>query len=386
VSAKGTDLRIYSLKPEHLSALTHHFSKKDNTMSERTHPDNNNDHRFIVSGRATEAIYEIMKKYAHYADTILLIGETGVGKDLVARELHRIGRRSDQPYIPVPLTALSETLLESELFGHEKGAFTGADRDKTGIFEAADGGVLYFPEISELPKQVQIKLLHFIQYRTFRRVGHHHKKPEIQVDVCLIFATNEHPEDCVRRKKIRSDFYYRINKHQIFIPPIRNRRDEIALLARHFVCLHARLMFEKDIDISPAAIELLRGYDWPGNVRELEHIVQQILIDFSGDFLNGKTESRIFEDHVSLTLYPNGSSLKGFSKNDDPHPINWLFSDNIDLPVYNEVKTEMKRLYFSRLLEQTGNNLKKAAAKAGITERGLRKIMKEIGVNGNVHR
>lgn len=355
-------------------------------MSERNHPDNNHDHSFIVCGRATEAIYETMKKYALYADTILLIGETGVGKDLIAWELHRLGKRSDRPYIPVPLTALSETLLESELFGHEKGSFTGADRDKTGIFEAADGGVLYFPEISELPEQVQIKLLHFIQYRTFRRVGHHPRKPEIRVDVCLIFATNEDPEECVRRKKIRNDFYYRINKHQIVIPPVRNRRDEIAVLARHFVCLHGQLMFEKEIDISPGALELLRGYDWPGNVRELEHVIQQILINFSGDFLNGNTEAKISGDHVSLTLYPNGSSLKSSFKNGNPHPIHWLFSNKIDLPAYNEVKTEMKRLYFTKLLEHTGDNLREAAEKAGITERGLRKIMKEIGVNGGIHR
>jgi len=339
-----------------------------------------------VCGRATEAIYETMKKYARYADTILLVGETGVGKDLIAGEIHRLGKRSDKPYIPVPLTALSETLLESELFGHEKGAFTGADRDKTGIFEAADGGVLYFPEISELPEQVQIKLLHFIQYRTFRRVGHHPKKPEIRVDVCLIFATNEDPEECVRRKKIRSDFYYRINKHQIVIPPLRNRRDEIAMLSRYFVGHHGQLMFEKEIDISPGALELLRCYDWLGNVRELEHVVQQILIDFSGEFLNGNSEARIFDDHVSLTLYPNGSSLKCSLNNGDPDPINWLFSNNIDLPAYQKVKTEVKRLYFIRLLEHTDDNLREAAEKAGITERGLRKIMKEIGGNGGIHR
>lgn len=386
MSAKGTVFKHLSLRPDHLYALTHNLSKGDTIMSEQIHPGNNHDHRFIVCGRSTEAIYETMKKYALYADTILLTGETGVGKDLIARELHRLGKRSDKPYIPVPLTALSETLLESELFGHEKGSFTGADRDKTGIFEAADGGVLYFPEISELPEQVQIKLLHFIQYRTFRRVGHHPKKPEVRVDVCLIFATNEDPEECVRRKKIRSDFYYRINKHQIVIPPVRNRRDEIAALARHFVCLHGQLLFEKEVDISSGALELLRCYDWPGNVRELEHVVQQILINFSGDFLNGNTEVKISDDHVSLTLYPNGTALNCAFNNGDPDPINWLFSNKIDFPQYKEYLKAHKRSYFETLLRHTEGNRSEAARIAGMTERGLRKIIKEIESNNDIHK
>jgi len=341
-------------------------------MSERIDPGNNHDHRFIVSGRATEAIYETMKKYALYADTILLIGETGVGKDLIARELHRLGKRSDKPYIPVPLTALSETLLESELFGHEKGSFTGADRDKTGIFEAADGGVLYFPEISELPEQVQIKLLHFIQYRTFRRVGHHPKKPEIRVDVCLIFATNEDPEECVRRKKIRSDFYYRINKHQIVIPALKERLDEIGHLADYFSRQCGKRMFEKEIGISKEAIKYLQKYHWLGNVRELEGVIERTILNNMDSYSDDVNKAWVLPEHI-IDYLPNNKSGNKYSADNG-------FNNGGEFPDYESAISESEKAYIHELLNRADGSLPEAVRIAGFSLKTLRRKMKKHGV------
>ena len=325
-------------------------------------------------------IFSRIKIYARYADTVLIVGETGVGKDLIAHEIHRLSDRKDKPLMRVPLSSFNDTLLESELFGHEKGAFTGAERDKTGIFEAADGGVLYFPEISEIPERIQLKLLDFIQYRTFRRVGHNPKVPAINVDVCLIFATNENPEKCVRQKKLRSDFYYRINKLHIFIPPLRERSDDVELLARYFAGIYSKELFGEEIHISKNAIRLLKQYQWPGNVRELRNVIENTLVYYANHFQDGYPDLHLTEECFLTYLDGGNVSSDQSIKSNSLRSFPWLIDDDNDMPVYKTAKHIFKRLYFKKLLERTGDDIRQASVRAGLTERGLRKILREIGI------
>jgi transcriptional regulator with PAS, ATPase and Fis domain len=220
-----------------------------------------------------------MRKYARSTKTILLVGETGVGKDCIAREIHDLSPRRDKPYITVPLSIFNENLLESELFGYEKGAFTGAENRKIGIFEAAHGGTLYFPEISDIPNRIQSKLLHFIQYKTFRRVGHNLIHPDISIDVCLIFAATPQVTDQINLNVLRQDFYYRIKTFSIFIPPLRERLDEIEPFMRYFIERNLFTDNSKKVKISPKIVEYLCKYHWPGNIRELEGITERMLVD-----------------------------------------------------------------------------------------------------------
>ncbi len=341
-------------------------------------------HRYVAGGETARDIRTKIRCYTKYTDTLLLTGETGVGKDLIAREIHRYSLRKNNPFLSVPLTSLTPSLFESELFGHERGAFTGADQKKIGILEAADGGTLYFPEISELPEYIQLKLLEFIQYRAFRRVGHNPKQPEITVDVCLIFASNENLEHCVAQNKLRKDFYYRINKHCIDIPPLRERRDEIGPLAEHFAKVYGKRLFGKEVNISREAIELLKQYHWPGNVRELRNVIEKTLVNFANQIQDGYPDAHLTEELFLTYLDGEGVSSGSSIKSNGPHSLSRLINDDTDMPAYEKAKHIFKRLYFNKLLKRTGGDIRKASVTAGLTERGLRKILKEIGINNGV--
>jgi len=354
---------------------------RGNIMSEKPLPEETNNSRLLIGGKAMRRIYRTISKSVKFADTILLVGETGVGKDLIAEEIHRLSDRKDKPFKRVSLSALPDTLLESELFGHEKGAFTGADRDKTGIIEAADGGTLYFPEMSDIPQSIQVKLLDFIQYRTFKKVGEDHKKRIKKVDVCLIFATNENPESSVRKKKLRRDFYYRINKLHIGIPPLRERRDEIASLAEYFAIGYSKRMFNKEIGISSEAIEKLQQYHWPGNVRELGNVIENALLNFTTQLKDGCSDAQLTEDYFYTYLEREGIFFGSALQDNDPNPSSWLHDSDNSILVYKNAKHIFKRSYIIQLLQRTGGDIRKVSVTAGLTERRLRKIHKEIGIN-----
>jgi len=330
--------------------------------------------RIIIGGKAMRQIYCTISKYAKFADTILLVGETGVGKDLIAHEIHRLSDRKDNLFKLVSLSALSNTLLESELFGHVKGAFTGADKDKTGVIEAADGGTLYFPEISEIPQSIQLKLLDFTQYRMFNKVGQDHWERTKRVDVRLIFATNEDPEECVRIKKLREDFYYRINKYIISIPPLRERREEIGPLAEHFAKVYGKRLFRKEVNISREAIELLKQYHWPGNVRELEGMIERAIITLSTELGEDKKK----KNGISLDV-KHLELLKNRNINRESHRLSIHFSSSEDFPSWKAYLRECKRLYFEEVLRRTGGDRSETVRMAGLSERGLRYILRDFG-------
>jgi DNA-binding NtrC family response regulator len=207
--------------------------------------------------------------------TLLLTGESGTGKEVIATMVHRLSTRAKQPFIVLNAAALPATLLESELFGYEKGSFTGAHERKPGQFELADGGTLFLDEIGDMPIEIQAKLLRVLQDGTFKRLG---GTRELQVDVRLITATNKNLMEEIRLRRFREDLYYRLNVIAIRLPALRERRSDIPLLVSHFICKYARVNHKQVSSIQHEALETLKAYDWPGNVRELENVIERAVV------------------------------------------------------------------------------------------------------------
>jgi two-component system response regulator AtoC len=219
-----------------------------------------------------QKLYQLIAQVARTASTVLITGESGTGKELIARAIHRQGPRRDKPFVPVNPAAVSETLMESELFGHEKGAFTGAYQRKLGKFELAHGGTLFLDEIATLKPELQVKLLRVLQEREIERVG---GTRSIKVDVRIIAASNADLKKAVRNETFREDLYYRLNVVPITVPPLRERREDIPLLVNHFIRKFTH-EFKKQISgVSPDALAALQEYPWPGNVRELQNIIER---------------------------------------------------------------------------------------------------------------
>src|ERR1051325_6855873 len=217
---------------------------------------------------AMRAVYRLTRLVATSRASVLLVGETGTGKEVIARNIHRLSPRGDGPYVRVNCGALTESLLESELFGHIKGAFTGAIDNKTGRFEAAHGGTIFLDEISSMSAKLQVKLLRVLQEKEFERVG---ESRTIRVDTRVVAATNQLLTDEIENGRFRDDLYYRLNVWPIYLPPLRERREDVPLLARHFFARHAA---EHKCDppvLTPELNRMLQAHDWPGNVRELEN-------------------------------------------------------------------------------------------------------------------
>lgn len=242
-------------------------------------------------------IFEIIRRVARSNAPVLVTGASGSGKEVAARTIHRLSRRAGKPFVAFNCGAISPTLIESELFGHERGSFTGADKRRVGYFEEATGGTLFLDEITEMGPELQVKLLRVLEDRTLRRVG---GSVELKVDVRLISATNRDPHEAMKEKKLREDLYYRLNVFPIALPPLTDRREDIPLLAEHF----RKLIEEQEkagvTGWDPGALELLNSYDWPGNVRELRNIVHRAYV---------MTEGKIIRADVVRGLVPaSGSS------------------------------------------------------------------------------
>ena len=224
---------------------------------------------------AMREVYRLTRLAAPTNASVLLIGETGTGKEVIARAVHKRSNRATGPYIRVNCGALHENLLESELFGHVKGAFTGAIENKTGRFEAAHGGTIFLDEISSMSAKLQVKLLRVLQEREFERLG---DAKTIRVDVRVVAATNESLEDEIEAGRFREDLYYRLNVVPIPLPPLRERRDDIPLLAQHFLRRHSELNRREVFELTPEVLQSLLSHDWPGNVRELENTIERFVV------------------------------------------------------------------------------------------------------------
>ena len=232
---------------------------------------------YEIIGRTSvmQEVFDTIEKVAVSPASILILGESGTGKEMVARAIHHASHRAAEPFIKVHCAAYAETLLESELFGHEKGSFTGAHKMKVGRFEQADGGTLFLDEIGEISPSLQVKLLRFLQDREFERVGGTDTKT---VDVRFIFATNRDLENEVREKRFREDLYYRLNVITIQVPALRERRGDISLLAEHFLKKHGTRAGKQFEGIDDKALKALTEYSWPGNVRELENVIERCIV------------------------------------------------------------------------------------------------------------
>ena len=231
--------------------------------------------RLVARSRAMLEVFALAQKAARYSTTVLILGESGTGKELVAHGIHNAGERARMPLVPINCGGIPENLLESELFGYRKGAFTGADRDKKGLFQEADGGTIFLDEIGELPLALQVKLLRVLQESELRPVG---DSRSMRVNVRVIAATAKNLEEEVRKGRFREDLFYRLNVLTIRLPPLRERPEDIPHLCRHFLERFSAKMGKQVADISPAALSILLRRQWPGNVRELENAVERAVL------------------------------------------------------------------------------------------------------------
>jgi DNA-binding NtrC family response regulator len=239
----------------------------------------------IGSSPSMRKVYQIVEQAAPTSASVLIWGESGTGKELVAKTIHLLSPRAQQPFVPINCAAIPETLLESEIFGHEKGAFTGATDRREGCFELADRGTLFLDEIAEMTPATQVKLLRVLQERTFRRLG---GRQEQTVDVRVIAATNVVPSEAVKSGKLREDLFYRLHVFAIELPPLRQRKEDLPLLIQSFIAEFNSRNNKHVSAVEPAAMKLLEHYHWPGNVRELRNVVERAVILSSGEFLELK--------------------------------------------------------------------------------------------------
>ncbi|GAB4260451.1 MAG: sigma-54 dependent transcriptional regulator [Deferrisomatales bacterium] len=312
--------------------------------------------RIIGNGPRMKEVLSIARRIAQSSSTtVLLQGESGTGKDLVAQAIHYESARRDRPFMPINCTALPEELLESELMGHEKGAFTDAKRTKKGLFELADGGTIFLDEIGDMKPGLQAKLLRFLEDRTFKRVG---GKDDIEVDVRIIAATNRDLEQAIEERTFREDLYYRLSVIPITLPPLRERREDILPLARHFLDGFNREFKVSFLGFTPEFEELLLRYDWPGNIRELRNVVERAVILSNGDRLG-----------VESLPWKIKGERKRAGKAGEPGVV-ILPQDGIDI---DDVEKEL----IVQALEQTGQNQTRAAHLLGLTRDALRYRMKK---------
>jgi len=269
---------------------------------------------FVGASSAMQAVYQQIKQVGPTKASVLITGETGTGKELAARAVHDASPRRDRLFVPINCAAIPADILESEIFGYERGAFTGAVKDRIGKFEFADGGTVFLDELTEMPMPLQAKLLRVLQEGTIERLGGNRT---VKLDVRFVAATNRDPRDAVREGKLREDLYYRINVFSIELPPLRTRVDDIGALVEHFIAKHGVGLPPSRLD--DAALDRLKRYDWRGNVRELENMVERALIVSGGgvltdqhfpfDALGPKTSSAAASGHAAAALAPPQGSL-----------------------------------------------------------------------------
>ena len=283
---------------------------------------------------------------------LLVVGETGTGKEVVVRTVHELSPRAKMPMVKINCGAIPESLLESELFGYEKGAFTGAAKSKKGLLELADGGMVFLDEVGELPLSMQAKLLTFLEDRRFRRVG---GLQDIKVSVRVAAATNRDLEEEVREGRFREDLYYRLNVLQIRIPPLRERPDDVPVLCDYYLKYFNRKFGRKVTGISPEFMEALKRYSWKGNVRELRNVMERCVLFSSGSFLTGK------ETGLSIPAVPESSGS---------FPMRDLREGPVDL---KKELDSFERVYIDRALELSEGNLSRAAQMLGCTRFTLKR-------------
>jgi nitrogen regulation protein NR(I) len=324
----------------------------------------------VGQSQPMKAVYDVIAKVADSPSTVLISGESGTGKELVARALHRGSSRRDKPLIKVNCAAIPKDLVESELFGYEKGAFTGAVGSKPGRFELADGGTLFLDEIGEVPVEMQVKLLRAIQESEFERVG---GIKTIRVDVRLIAATNRELKALIGEGRFREDLYYRLAVVPISLPPLRERREDIPLLVQHFIEKYDARLGKKVERLEDEAMQVLLAYHWPGNIRELENLMERSVLFADGPVILASSLPDSLQERgpgappiaalgpLGAMAAPSGASMK---------------------EIVRQAQAELERELIGRALEETGGNVTRAAKRLQISRKSLQIKMKELGLRG----
>jgi len=342
----------YITKPFDMDALTNTLKnalEKKQLVEEnralKTKLGQKSETKLIAKSKSMLQILELVEQIADSMSNVLIYGETGTGKEVIAKAIHDKSIRRDKPFVKVNCATLPENLLESELFGHVKGAFTDAIKDRIGRVQKAEGGILFLDEIGELSPTTQVKLLRLAQNREYERLGNSETK---KADVRIIFATNKDLQQAIVSGDFREDLYYRLNVISIKIPPLRERKEEIAALAYHFLNQYAETKEKSFTQISPEALQLLIDYSWPGNVRELENVIERAIAIGQGDILLPQHLPKELRQEPSFGLHKVGTTLK-----------------------------EMEKQLILQTLEQTGGNQTKAAQILCITRQTLINKLKE---------
>jgi two-component system, NtrC family, response regulator AtoC len=308
----------------------------------------------VFNSKAMEGLVALAETAARADSTVVITGESGTGKDVLARYIHAQSSRKDSPIISVNCAALPETLFESEFFGHERGAFTGATTTKRGLIEAADSSTLFLDEVGEMPQQTQVKLLHFLEEGKFRRVG---STRDRAADVRVIAATNRNLADDVNSGRFRADLFYRLNVISLHVPPLRQRPDDIPVLIDHFLNIFRERFNRPSLNLSLDARSALEAYEWPGNVRELRNALERAVALATSDEIEA-------HQVVSLTPQP-GVSEKASTGSDERTPT-------LD---------ELERRHILRVLDEAGGNRERAAVILGISARTLYRKLREYETN-----
>lgn len=360
VAAMKRGAEDYIQKPidlDHLDIVLHRVIEKKRLQSENRELKDvltsRYDFKQLISGSARmEEVLNIAGRAARSRATVLLRGESGTGKEVLARAIHVASPRKEQAFIAVNVAAVPENLVESEFFGHEKGAFTGADRQRKGRFEAADGGTLFIDEIGDIPVSSQVKLLRVLQERHFQRVG---GSETVHVDVRVIAATNQNLEEMIREGSFREDLFYRLNVVTIRIPPLRERREEISLFIDHFIRKYSQEEGKEILSVSKEAMDILMKHDYPGNVRELENMIQRAVVLARSDLITTDDMASYIGHYKTETNEKSEDSLVQSVENLEIHMIR-------------------------HALQTANGNQSEAARALGITERNMRYKMKKYGM------
>jgi nitrogen regulation protein NR(I) len=367
----------YLLKPfniPQLIELVHKAADSNRRMSEPVGLGETSQSRDALVGRsqAMQDIYKEIGRVASKPVTVLVRGETGTGKELIARAIYQHSDRANAPFIAINCSAIPETLLESELFGHERGAFTGADARRIGRFEQADRGTIFLDEIGDLTPGTQSKLLRVLQEKTLQRLG---GKETITVDVRVIAATHRDLETAIRGKQFREDLYYRLNVVAITLPPLRQRREDVPDLVRYFLGKHGPDLGNTNPSIHPEAVEFLQSQSWPGNVRELENVVRKALLAAQGYTIN--------LDHVRAALNKNSgeaySAMRPFGEYVDELLAAARRGEITD--AYARALETAERELFTRVIQQARGNQAKAARWLGISRITMKAKLVQFGLH-----
>ena len=321
---------------------------------------------FVGNSDVMQHVYAQIMQVAQSPTTVFLQGESGTGKELAARAIHAASARAERPFVSLNCAALPESLIESELFGHEKGAFTGATSMRKGRFEQADGGTLFLDEVGELSMMTQAKLLRVLQERSFERLG---GMETIRVDVRVITATNRNLEKMVAEGTFRRDLFYRLNVFPIVLPPLRDRQDDILPLASHFVGHFARQAGKGDVRISLAAMDMLQRYSWPGNIRELENAMERAVL------LVG-SQNLILPQHLPPAMHTESVNMADEKQRKMPHMAATL----------EQRMDELERACIVDAMEATGGQINRAAQQLGLTQRVLALRLKKYGLSYKEYR